>query len=332
MKRLSLAFMLGGVLLAIGLVFLFGARHVLAALLSVGWWGFLSIVAAQLGLTLLLALAWFLMMPRRSAGLFAILYWGRLVREAGGRFLPFLPVGGFVIGARAVSLTGMPMALSAASTLVDVASEFTAEVMFAALGLGILLAWHPHSDLILPLGLGIVIAALAAGTFIALPGRGTRLVQKLAARIGAGESRALGSLEHMGSQFDAIYARKGAIIGAVFCHFCAWIGSASVSWLAYRLLGAPITMSQALTIEALLRAALTMTFFVPGNAGVQEAAYAALGAIFGLPVQISVAVSLLSRARDLVVGLPPLLLWQWLEFRSLRRGPGKALAAPELRN
>ncbi|HTI03585.1 MAG TPA: lysylphosphatidylglycerol synthase domain-containing protein [Acidisoma sp.] len=332
MKRLSFAFMLGGVLLAIGLVFLFGARHVLDALLSVGWWGFLALIGAQLGLTLFLALAWFLVVPKRTAGLFGILYWGRLVREAGGRFLPFLPVGGFVIGARAVSLTGMPMALSAASTLVDVASEFTAEVMFAALGLGILLVWQPHSDLILPLGAGIVIAALAAGTFIALPGRGTRVVQKLAARIGAGESRALGSLDHMSSQFDAIYARKGAIIAAVLCHFCGWVASASVSWLAYHLLGAPITMSQALAIEALLRAALTITFFVPGNAGVQEAAYAALGAIFGLPVQISVAVSLISRARDLVVGVPPLLLWQWLEYRSLRRRSGQALATSEAQN
>jgi glycosyltransferase 2 family protein len=329
MKRLSFAFMLGGVLLAIALVFYFGAGHVLAALLSVGWWGFAALIGAQLGLTLFLALAWLLVVPQRSPALFVTLFWGRLVREAGGRFLPFLPVGGFVIGARAVSLTGMPMALAAASTLVDVASEFTAEVMFAALGLGILFVWQPHSDLILPLGAGIVVAALAAATFIALPGHGTRVVQKLAARIGAGESRALGSLDHMSSQFDAIYARKGAIVGAVFCHFCGWLASAAVSWLAYRLLGTPITFAQALALEALLRAALTMTFFVPGNAGVQEAAYAALGAIFGFPVQISVAVSLISRARDLVVGVPALLLWQWLEFRSLRRPPAKRLATSE---
>lgn len=332
MKRLSFLFMLGGVLLAIILVLAFGARHVLDALLSVGWRGFAALILAQLGLTLFLAAAWLLVMPRRSALLFVKLYWGRLVREASGRFLPFLPVGGFVIGARAVSLTGVPMALSAASTLVDVASEFTAEVMFAALGLCILLVWQPHSDLILPLGAGILVAGLAAGTFIALPGRGTRLVQKLAARIGAGESRALGSLDHMHAQFETIYAKKRAIVGAVLCHFVGWVASAGVSWLAYHLLGAPITFAQALAIEALLRAALTMTFFVPGNAGVQEAAFVGLGAIFGLPADISVAVSLISRARDLVVGLPPLLLWQWLEYRKLRGRPQPVLAASRAEN
>lgn len=332
MKRLSLVFMLAGVLLAIGLVFGFGAHHVFDALLSVGWLGFLALIAAQLGLTLFLALAWLLIMPHPLPGLFVKLYWGRLVREAGGRFLPFLPVGGFVIGARAVALTGVPMALSAASTLVDVASEFTAEVMFAALGLCILLVWQPHSDLILPLGAGIVVAALAAGTFIALPGHGTRLVQKLATRIGAGEGRTLGSLDSMHAQLDAIYARKGAIVAAVLCHFLGWLASAGVSWLAYHLLGAPISFAQALAIEALLRAALTMTFFVPGNAGVQEAAFVALGAIFGLAPEISVAVSLISRARDLVVGLPALLLWQWLEFRGLRGRPQPALATTRAEN
>jgi putative membrane protein len=319
MKRLSLAFMLAGILLAIIMVCAFGAHHVLAALLSVGGRGFALIVVAQLAVTLLLALAWFIVLPAARIRTYPILYWGRLVREGGGRFLPFLPVGGFVMGARAVSLTGMPMPLAAASTLVDVAAEFSAEVLFAALGLVVLVAWQPHSSLILPLGAGIGIAALAAGIFIALPGRGTRLVQRLAARIGAGESRALGPLDRMAGQFDAIYGRKMAIVAAVLCHFAGWLGSAASSWLAYRLLGTPITPTQALGIEALLRAALSMTFFVPGAAGVQEAAYAGLGAIFGLPADISVAVSLLMRARDLVIGLPALLIWQWLELHVLRR-------------
>ena len=339
-KRLSLAFMLVGILLAILMVFAFGAHHVLAALLSVGWRGFALMVVVQLTVTLLLALAWLIILPQPRLRIFPVLYWGRLVREAGGRFLPFLHVGGFVMGARAVSLAGTPKPLAAASTLVDVAAEFTAEVLFAAVGLVVLVAWQPHSDLILPLGAGIVVAGLAAGIVIALPGRGTRLLRTLAARIGAGESHAsssriaLGPLDRMASQFDVIYARKMAIVAAVLCHFLGWLGSAGSSWLAFRLLGVPITPVQALGIEALLRAALSMTFFVPGAAGVQEAAYAGLGAIFGLPADISVAVSLLTRARDLVIGLPALLIWQWLEFRVLRRdgraqaGAGRRLPDP----
>ena len=318
MKRLSLLIMLAGILLSILMVFAFGAHHVVAAVLSIGWRGFGLLIVGQIIIALPLALAWFIILPEGGIRLYPILYWGRLVREGGGRFLPFLPVGGFVMGARAVSLAGVPTSLAAASTLVDVAAEFTAEVLFAALGLGVLLIWQPHSDLIVPLGCGIAVAALAATIVITLPGRGTRLLQKLVTRIGKGESRTLGPLDRMAGQFDRIYGRKPAIAAAVLLHFVGWLGSAGMSWLAYNLLGAHITIAQALGIEALLRVALSMTFFVPGAAGVQEAAYAGLGAIFGVPADISVAVSLLMRARDLVIGLPALLLWQWLELRALR--------------
>ncbi|WP_284943931.1 lysylphosphatidylglycerol synthase domain-containing protein [Acidisoma cladoniae] len=319
MKRLSIGLMLAGILLAIGVVVAFGARHVLDALLSVGWNGFAAMVVAQLGVTLILALGWYSLLPNRRVTDYAILYWGRLVREGGGRFLPFLPVGGFVMGARAVSLLGIPLPRAAASTLVDVAAEFMAEVLFAALGLAVLLAWQPHSSLILPVGAGVLVAAVCAILFIALPGRGMRLVRQLAARIGAGESRALGPLSRMEAEFETIYRSKGTILFAILCHFSGWLGSAAMSWLAYRLLGVPIALPEAVAIEALLRAALSMTFFVPGSAGIQEAAYAAIGGLFGLPADISVAVSLLTRARDLVIGLPALLLWQWLELRRLRR-------------
>lgn len=333
MKRLSLVVMLAGILLGIVMVFAFGAHHVVEALLSIGWRGFALLIVGQLVITLPLSLAWFAILPRATPRTFPVLFWGRLVREGGGRFLPFLPVGGFVMGARAVSLAGVPMPLAAASTLVDVAAEFTAEVLFAAVGLGVLLIWQPHSNLIIPLSCGIGVAALAATIVIAFPGRGTRLLQRLVTRIGKGESQTLGPLDRMAEQFDRIYDRKLAVAAAVLCHFGGWLGSAGMTWLAYNLLGAHISGAQALGIEALLRVAMSLTFFVPGAAGVQEAAYAGLGAIFGVAAGISVAVSLLMRARDLVIGLPALLLWQWLEFRGLRQhrqrvAPGHGASSP----
>jgi hypothetical protein len=57
---------------------------------------------------------------------------------------------------------------------------------------------------------------------------------------------------------------------------------------------------------------------VPVNAGVQEAGYAGLGAIFGVPPELSLAVSLVRRARDVVIGVPILLIWQYVEMRRLR--------------
>ena len=64
------------------------------------------------------------------------------------------------------------------------------------------------------------------------------------------------------------------------------------------------------------------TVFIPAAIGVQEAGYAVLAPVFGLPAEIGLAVSLLRRARDLVVAVPVLLTWQWVESR-------RAMAARE---
>ena len=61
-----------------------------------------------------------------------------------------------------------------------------------------------------------------------------------------------------------------------------------------------------------------MAFLVPVNAGVQEAGYVALGALFGVPPDIAIAVSLIRRARDVTLGVPILLVWQLVEVRRLR--------------
>ena len=83
-------------------------------------------------------------------------------------------------------------------------------------------------------------------------------------------------------------------------------------------LGVPIDFDDALAIEALLSAAAAVAFLVPVNAGVQEAGYAGLGLVFGVPPDVSLGVSLVRRGRDIVVGVPILLLWQFIEMRRLR--------------
>ena len=48
-----------------------------------------------------------------------------------------------------------------------------------------------------------------------------------------------------------------------------------------------------------------------------------MGAIFGVPPELSLGVSLIRRARDLVVGVPILLLWQLVDVRRLRAASGR---------
>ena len=68
----------------------------------------------------------------------------------------------------------------------------------------------------------------------------------------------------------------------------------------------------------------TIAFIVPWAAGIQEGGYVAVGAIFGLTPEVALGLSLLKRARELLTGVPTLLVWQALEARRLLRSPRNA--------
>jgi hypothetical protein len=86
--------------------------------------------------------------------------------------------------------------------------------------------------------------------------------------------------------------------------------------------GGHIDVLSAIALEALLATIRSITVFVPAAIGVQEASYAMLAPLFGLPAEMGLAVSLLKRAREIVIGVPALLLWQGIEGRHALNGVG----------
>ena len=119
-------------------------------------------------------------------------------------------------------------------------------------------------------------------------------------------------VEVLQAELSLIYGHAGRLAIGFFTHLLGWLGTGVAGWITYRALGVPIDFDDALAIEALLSAMAAIAFLVPVNAGVQEAGYAGLGAIFGVPPELSLGVSLVRRARDLAVGVPILLIWQGL--------------------
>ena len=320
MRKVSFILAAVGLLVSIALVAWFGFGGVIAAVASAGWLGFAAICAWQLLLFLVLGLAWGSIVPPRAARRRWLFVWGRMVRDASCNCLPFSQVGGFIFGARAVTLHGIAWPLATASTVVDVTAEFLAQLAFTGIGLGILLARAPRSGLAVPVEIGLGLAVMAAFVFIWLQQGATPIFARIGQRI---SSRWFGTAkdgaEVLQQEFSLIYGHALRLAVGFFMHVLGWIGTGGAGWIAYRILGVPIDFDDALAIEALLAAAAALAFLVPINAGVQEAGYAGLGAIFGVPPELSLGVSLIRRARDLAVGVPILLLWQWLEVRRLRK-------------
>lgn len=320
MKRLSILLAVAGLVLATGLVAWFGAGEVASTVLSVGWAGFGGYVAYQMALVVALALCWQVLVPGTRPGALPVFIWGRLVRDAAGQFLPFSQLGGVVLGARAAAMCGLGWPVAMATTIGDVTTEFLAQLVFALLGLLVLLSRQPHSELIWPLAIGLGVALAGLVGFVVMQKGAAGLFRKLANRIAAPWMEGVaGQMDRLQLEFDRMYRRGPMLLLGTVMHVGTWFGTAGASWIAFHLLGAPIDFRAALAIEALLHAGLTVTFVVPGAAGVQELIYASLGALFGVPPEVALAVSLLRRARDLVLGIPVLLGWQVAEARKLRR-------------
>src|SRR5689334_6096276 len=107
MRRLPYILAVAGVLIAVALVAYFGLDNVTAAVGRIGWPQFGVILGWQLLLFVILGLAWDVLTPGRAARQAGTLIWGRMVRDASANCLPFSQVGGFVFGARAVTLHGI---------------------------------------------------------------------------------------------------------------------------------------------------------------------------------------------------------------------------------
>jgi putative membrane protein len=325
MKRLPYILALAGVLIALLLVAWFGFGNVAAAVSRIGWPEFGLILGWQLVLFVILGLAWDVIMPARYARRPWVQVWGRMVRDASANCLPFSQVGGFVFGVRAVTLQGVEWHTATASTVVDVTAEFLAQIAFAGIGLAILLARAPASSLAVPLEVGLALAVMACFAFVWLQQGAAPIFARISRRIaGRWFADAQERVAVLQAELGLIYGHTTRLVLGFLVHLIGWLGTGVAGWIGYHALGVPIDFDDALAIEALLAAATAVAFLVPVNAGVQEAGYAGLGAIFGVPPELSLGVSIIRRARDLTVGVPILLLWQYLEMRHLRRA-----AAPE---
>lgn len=297
-----------------------GAREVLDAVTSIGWIGMLVFVLWSLGVLTLLGLAWYAVAPGAALTRVPLFIWARTTREAATDVLPFSQIGGLVVGARTLTARRVPEPLVYASMIADMTTEMAAQLLFTLAGVSMLLLvlmnGSVHAE-IEPLAIGGLLAMTGLMAAIAFAQRPLlRLAGKLGARVFPGSATAMAAVRE---QLDAIYRRPRHLIAAFCFNLAAWIASAAGAWIALRFIGSEIPLRAVITIEALIFTLRSVAFVVPGAIGVQEAAYLLIGPLFGLSPTTALALSLLKRARDLVIGVPAILLWQLGEYRALAR-------------
>jgi putative membrane protein len=332
-KQAGVVAWLGGIAALIGLVTWSGLGAVGQAVSSVGW-GILLVVLARAVALAVAGVGWWLLFPSKMRPQLRTCVLLRFVREATNVLLPLAQVGGDLIGAGLLTLYAVPGALAAASVIVDVLIQAATQFLFAIFGLLALIALEASEALARSAAVGIAVAALMlAGFYLAQRRGGQRILRAIVSRLaGDREWRVLGTIDAVYQNLGMIYAARSNVITSGVVHLAGWAIGVTEVMIVFAFMGHPVGIGEALVIESLLHAVRGAAFAIPSALGAQEGALVVLCAAFGIPPEQAIALSLVKRAADLVLGVPGLLGWQMLEWGRLvpsyRRQPAREAVNP----
>jgi putative membrane protein len=317
MKFLAPIAALAGLALLTGLTAYYGFDSVLDAVVSSQWGTALVIVVRAVVLAAAGVGWWFLFMPiRRGTAVFIGL---RFIREGINALFPVAGVGGDFIGARLLGQFGVAVTLAVASVLIDIFIQVACLLIFVLAGLGIVLDLVGSHRLTTMTFVVVAVALPAVGGFFLTLNFGAfePVVRRLAA---FGERRQWPAFNHvvnLGARLQQIWRNRRGLSGSFLVHLAAvFLGAAEV-WIALLFMGYPVSPAEAIAIESIGQGARGAAFVLPAGVGVQDGTLIAASAIFGVPAEVALAMALIKRVPDLVLGIPAVLAWQALESRRL---------------
>ena len=260
---------------------------------------------------LLDARAWQLLLDGRVA--LSSLWWIAVVREAVGRLMPVLGIGGELAGIRLAARYLPDVSRVSASVIVEVLVTIAVQYALAMLGLALL---HFHSSDTSSIGnmifVGLVISLPIAVAAFVVAHRGAPF-HRLEAMARRWLDPAHGLAERLdGKRLDhdirSLLQRTPLVARAFAWQFAGYVLGASEIYAALDMLGHPVSIAGAIAIETLTQAVRNAVFIAPAGLGVQETTIVAIAAAFGVDREAALSLALLRRVREFAWGGFALLL------------------------
>jgi putative membrane protein len=304
-----------GLLLAAGLMVRSGIPDILR-LLDIAGWRLLWVVPLRLVPLTLDATGWRRLLDGIRAPPRRYFAWAAVVREAVSSLLPVARVGGEVVGVRLLTRRGVPPTIAGASVVVELSVTLVVQLIFAATGLVLLVAYPAAAPVGRLAAVGLIGSAGAVAAFVFVQHRWGlfRLLERvLVAVAGRTVLATVGDPARLDGAIRALYGNRRAVVACAGWQLAGLFAGALELWVALRLLGHPGEVRQVIVVESLTMAVQSAMFIVPGGLGTQEGGFVLFGAAVGLPPQVSLALSLARRVRQVGLGLPALASWYWTE-------------------
>jgi putative membrane protein len=306
-----------------------GADDVAHAMLTLGW-RLAPITLFHILPLSLSALSWRELMATSCRLSVASASWIRWIRESINNLLPVASIGGDVAGVRLTHLQGVAAAQAAASVVVDTTVGVATQLAFVSAGVVLLMLRSTDGAALLTARIvliGIAGFVIVMALFVWVQHRNmlfvsTGLVRRLLPE--QWRSTVSEGASAIDDEVVATYRRGPALLRASALRLAAWVIGAGEVWLVTYFLGRSLSVIDALILESLGNGIYAAAFIVPGALGVLEGGFVMFGALFALPADISLSISLSKRVRELLLGLPGLLAWQWTETHSFLRRKGTA--------
>jgi putative membrane protein len=308
LKRGAIGFAVGCAALA-WIVASVGVQPISLALAR-GGWALPMMAAVHVVQLFFSALAWRSGMGARSLtrGRVLLIRW---VREGVNALLPVAQIGGQVAGARLLVRSGLTPTQAVAGTILDLTLEAASQLVFTLLGVLLLFELRSDRHWLAWVGSGLLLLAAGVAGFIIAQRAGLmRLVERGLERLAKQwPGVATWSLGGLHAELMRLQSRHGALVRATLLHTTGWSLGALEVWVALRWIGHDVSMADAFVIESLGMAARSAGFAVPGAVGVQEGGFVLVAGLFGISATDAVALSMLKRIREVVIGLPALLTY-----------------------
>ncbi len=303
----------------------YNLREILAAVAAAGW-GIVWISAYRFVTIATDAAGWRELWLGAVKPRLARILVCRWIGEAVNSLLPVAQVGGHVVRARLLGRAQGDYVAAGAATIVDFTAGVFSQAVYTMVGIGLLLRTAGARGDGLNDVLMVALALLVAGLVTLYVMQRGRMLQKAVALVQkalVGNLHSMAGQLHSGAQaidsaVNELYGRYGSLLRCVAWRLLTWLLHTGETWLIMRFLGAPVSWSEALILESLGTAVRNAAFPVPAGLGAQEGGFLLLGAALGISPPLSLALSLAKRGRELIVGLPALGAWAWLEGRNAR--------------
>jgi putative membrane protein len=255
---------------------------------------------------LLDARAWQLLLDKRID--LSALWWIAVVREAVGRLLPVLGIGGELAGIRLGTRYLPDVSRVSASVIVEMLVTIAVQYALAVLGL-FLLHFHASAS---GSGIGDVIGAgliaslpiCVAAFVVAHRGAPFHRLEAMARRW-LDPAHALAAKldgKRLDRDIRALLRRVPLLACAFAWQFAGYVLGAIEVFAAFDMLGHPVSIAGAIAIETLTQAVRNAVFIAPAGLGVQEATIVAIASAFGIDRQAALSFALLRRVREFVWG------------------------------